>query len=258
MNGNVKCLWAVVVVMLAASAGCDRAGTPPQVKKELRVLCGSSMSVPMQEAGPGFAGHRGGEGVEVLFDIGGSETLLPRVLSGAAADVFVCHDPFEQKLKEAGKLAGSAVVGVMRPMLMVRPGNPKNIKSLEDLARLDVKIGMGDPSYSTCGELFVKVLETKGIKDAVMAHVALKARTHSEIANGAILGPLDAVVVWNYVSTMYKGKLEPVETGDKYQDVRVTVVGLSSSPNPALRDAFLEYCRSDAVRGVFERHGYGR
>jgi DNA-nicking Smr family endonuclease len=48
-----------------------------------------------------------------------------------------------------------------------------------------------------------------------------------------------------------------VPTDDRYEDVRVTVVGLTQSPNPALRDAFLEMCRSQNVREVFVRHGYG-
>jgi ABC-type molybdate transport system substrate-binding protein len=188
--------------------------------------------------------------------MGGSETLLPRILAGTDADIFVCHDPFEQKVKDAGKWAGSAMVGVLRPVVMVRPGNPRGVRSIEDLAKLDVTIGIGDPQYSTCGQMFVAMLDKKGLRQGVMQHVKLQARTHVEIANGAIAGPLDAVVVWNYVAVLYKGKLEVVETGEQYDDVRVTVIGLNQSANPALRDAFLEMCRSSAVRETFARSGY--
>jgi molybdate transport system substrate-binding protein len=198
------------------------------------------------------------QGAEVLMDLGGSETLLPRILSGAAADVFICHDPFEQKIKEAGRWAGSARVGVLEPVLLVRPGNPLQIKSLSDLTNRDIKIGIGDPRYSTCGALFVELLETQGLRDAVMNRVALQARTHSEVANGLILGPLDAVVVWNYIALMYPGKVERVPTAGPYPEINVTVVGLTQSQNPALREAFLNACRTESTRALFAEHGYGR
>lgn len=252
----VKHLRVVVGVVLGVGlllAGCQR---EEQTKSRpvLRVLCGSSMSGPVQEIGQAFAQEWK---AEVVYDLGGSETLLPKVEAGAVADVFVCHDPFEQKVKEAGKWAGTAVVGELRPVLLVRKGNPKGIGSLEDLARADLKLGIGDPRYSTCGELFVKKLQEKGIEAKVMERVVLQGRTHAEIANGIILGPLDAVVVWNFVAELYKEKLDLVETGDRYESMRVTVLGLAQSPAPELRDAFLEVCRSQRVREIFERHGYG-
>ncbi len=90
-----------------------------------------------------------------------------------------------------------------------------------------------------------------------MKNVVLQARTHGEIAGGLVAGPLDAVVVWNFIAVMYKGKVEVVDTDAKYEPVRITVVGLSQSANPKARDQFLELCRSQAVRELFARYGYG-
>jgi len=239
-----------ILLALALLTGC-RNSQPAS----LRVLCGSSMAAPMQEAGKLFTERRG---IPMEFDFGGSETLLPKVIAGVSADVFVCHDPFEDKLKAANRWAGTAVTGYLQPVLAVRPGNPKAIRSLEDLKRSDLKLGIGDPRYSTCGQLFVETLDKRGMRGAVMPQVVLQARTHAEVANGLILGPLDAVVVWNFIAVLYPGKLELVPTDATYPETRVTVVGLTQSQNPALRDAFLEYCRSSEVQHLFRRHGYGR
>ena len=208
----------------------------------------------MRELGDRFKALHG---VEVEVDLGGSETLLPKILAGAAADIFICHDPFEQKVKEAGKWSGSSSVGVLQPVLLVRPGNPNQIETFDDLTNATLKLGIGDPRYSTCGEMFVNRLDQKNIRLQVMNQVVLQARSHAEIANGLILGPLDAVVVWNFVARLYTNKVELVPTDDPYPDVKVTVVGLSSSPNPRLRDAFCELCRTEAVKALFEQHGYG-
>ncbi len=235
------------------AGGCSRETQRPAKPAELRVLCGSSMATPAQMLCRRFKEKRG---VEVLVDLGGSETLLPRVLGGASADLFICHDPFEQKIKEAGRWAGSAQVGVLQPVLLVRPGNPLKLKSLSDLTNQNLKIGIGDPRYSTCGALFVELLEKQGLRVEVMKKVALQARTHAEVANGLILGPLDAVVVWNYVALMYPGKVEVVPTADRYPEVNITVVGLTQSQNSSLRDAFLKACSTESTRALFAEHGY--
>jgi molybdate transport system substrate-binding protein len=234
-------------------AGCGKVSAPQQQTATLRVLCGSSMATPAQEIGRQFGEtHK----AQVEFDLGGSETLLPKILSGAHGDVFVCHDPFEQKLRAAGRCAGAVAVGYLEPVLAVRPGNPKGIRAVGDLARPGLKIGLGDPRYSTCGELFVNALRQRNLYDAVMANAVLQARTHAEVANGLIVGPLDAVVVWNFVMRLYAGKLEAVPTGIKYPATRVTVLALTSSENPALRDAFLTWCAQPQVQAVFRQHGY--
>ncbi len=243
-------LLATWMVLLC---GCSRETSSPGKPPELRVLCGSSMATPAQILCRDFKEKHG---IEVLVDLGGSETLLPRILSGSPADLFICHDPFEQKIQEAKLWAGSAQLGVLRPVILVRPGNPLKLKSLNDLARREIKIGIGDPQYSTCGALFVELLEKQGLREEVMKHVSLQARTHAELANGLILGPLDAVVVWNYIARLYSGKVEEVPTSDKYPEIKVTVVGLTQSLNPKSRDAFIDFCRTDSAKALFVEHGY--
>ena len=246
---------AAILGVIFLVAGCHKSSNPPAPEAKLRILCGSSMAAPVQELAAAFtAAHPG----QIEFDLGGSETLLPKILIGARGDVFVCHDPFEEKLQAARRWTRTVAVGFLEPVVAVRPGNPKQIRALADLAQPGLKIGIGDPQYSTCGELFLKALRERGQYEAVMKNVALQARTHAEIANGLVVGPLDAVVVWNFVIALYPGKLQPLPTGIKYPATRVTVLGLSTSGNPALRDAFLDWCRQPLVQETFRRYGYLR
>jgi len=243
------------VLLFALAAGCGKQSPSQPADNPLRILCGSSMAAPVQELSKQFAAVRQ---ARIEFDLGGSETLLPKVLAGARADLFVCHDPFEEKVKAAGRWTNTVVVGFLAPVLAVRPGNPTGIRGLADLAKPSLKIGIGDPRYSTCGELFVNALRERGQFDAVMKNVVLQARGHAEVANGLVVGPLDAVIVWNFVAGLYPGKLEIVPTGVKYPATRVTILGLAGSENPALRDAFLEWCRQPVVQDTFRRYGYNR
>lgn len=250
-NGRgLTCMLAALLLAAGMACGCGRAG-PAQ----LRVLCGSSMAAPIQELGQEFGRVHG---VTVEFDLGGSETLLPKILAGVPADIYVCHDPFEAKVREAGRLAGCVTVGHLEPVLAVRPGNPLGIRSVDDLLRAGLRIGMGDPRYSTCGELFVRALQQRGIHDAVMRQVVLQARSITDVANGLVVGPLDAAVLWNFSAVLYSGKLERVSAPLGYPEVRVTVVGLAGSPHPQWRDAFLHWCERPEARAVFRKHGYTR
>ena len=211
------------------------------------------MAAPIQEIAGQFSKlHH----TPIELDLGGSETLLPKILAGARADVFVCHDPFEQKISMAKLCSDSVVVGYLEPVLAVRPGNPKKILALGDLTRPGLKIGMGDPRYSTCGELFVRVLREQHLYDNVIPNVILQARSHAEVANGLVVGPLDAVIVWNFIAPLYPGKLEIIPTGAIYPVTRVTVLGLTRCDNPTQRDAFLDWCRQPAAREIFRNYGY--
>jgi molybdate transport system substrate-binding protein len=247
-----KYLVKGVVFSMLVAVSC-RDGAPKSTQPSLRILCGSSMAQPIQEIGQQFAKTHG---IDVIYDMGGAETLLPRVLADAPADVFVCHDPFEEKVNAGGKLAGSVAVACLKPVVLVRPGNPRQIRTIADLARAGLKIGIGDPKYSTCGAMFVQLLDQKGLREKIMGNATLQARTHTEIANGLIAGPLDAIVVWNFVAGLYKGKVQLVETDDAYPPVRITVLGLKQSPSSGVRDAFLEACRGAGAAEVFVRHGY--
>ncbi len=244
-----------MVAIAALGFGCTQAPPTGSPESGLRVLCGSSMAAPIQELGRQFAEARK---IEIEYDLGGSETLLPKILTGARGDVFVCHDPFEEKLKAAGRWTDTVVVGYLEPVVAVRPGNPKAIRHLEDLAKPGLQIGIGDPRYSTCGELFVQALRERGLSDGVLKNVILQARSHAEVANGLVVGPLDVVVVWNFVIQLYRGKLEVVPMNVSYPITRVTVLGLTTSQNPASRDAFLEGCRQPVVLEMFRRYGYAR
>jgi molybdate transport system substrate-binding protein len=213
------------------------------------------MAAPIQEIAREFAASHG---VDIAMDTGGSETLLPKILVGASADIFVCHDPFEARVREAGRLAGSVRVGHLHPILAVQTGNPMGIRGVADLQRAGLRVGIGNPEFSTCGELFVASLRSRGSYDAVMKQIVLQSRSTTDVANGLVVGSLDAGVIWNFNAVLFTGRLEVVDAILDCPEVRVTVLGLTQSPGPRWRDAFLEWCRRPAALEAFRRHGYNR
>lgn len=242
------CLGAVIALLVA---GCGPRTSQPR----LRVLCGSSMAKPMQQIARAFEQTYG---TEVEFDLGGSETLLPKVLVGNPGDVYVCHDPFEAKVREAGKSSAAVATGWLCPIVVTKAGGPQKIGDWSDLAAPNLRLGIGDPRYSTCGAMFVAELRRRSLEANVMRNVVVQARSHSELALAVTMGSLDAAAVWNFVGPEYQGRLEKAPLHADYPEVRVTVVGLLGSTQPALRDKFLDWCRRPESLASFADHGYRR
>lgn len=211
------------------------------------------MAAPMKELAAEFTRATG---FTTEFDLGGSETLLPKLLAGASADIYVCHDPFESKIKQAGRWAETVTVGSMQPVVAVPPGNPKALHTANDLLQTGLRIGIGDPRYSTCGELFIGALNKRGIRTQVMPQVVMQARSTSDVANGLLVGSLDVAVVWNFTTVLYSNRLEVVDLGLAYQDVRVTIIALTDSQQPSIRDRFMQWCARPETKLLFQHYGY--
>lgn len=244
---RVRAASAITAALLLA--GCAR-----QEPQSLTVLCGGSFRPPMEQLAALFQ-QQSGVGVELSF--GQSEDLLPTVKIGKEGDVFVTHDPYLDYTSEAGALLDSVHVGYVAPTLVVRKGNPANVRSIADLANRDVKVALPDPEFSTCGEMLARLLAEKGIKDAVFANAeGAVFRSHSQIGNALELGTRDAGVMWNGTAHTFRDALEVVPTPYEYDEtIRVWVMGLSYSPRQELLGQFLEFCKAEGPK-VFSDYGY--
>ena len=243
------CLLAAPAMLIV---GCVRPAD--ERESEVVMLCGSSFLPPCEELCLQFTGKTG---ASVSTTAAGSEDFLPLVKSGQQGDILITHDPYLDYVRDAGALADSVEVGFVAPVLAVQKGNPKQLKTIEDLAKPGIRVALSDPQYSTCGEMVFRLLEKKGIKDAVMRNVGNRlTKGHGNLATMLVTDAVDAVVMWNGVASTRKDKLEIVPTPYEYDsEVRVHVIGLKYSRHPALVAKFLDFTRVQGAK-LFASHGY--
>ena len=192
-------------------------------------------------------------------------------------DVYVSHDPFMDILMIKHKLGINAwTVAELVPVIVVQKGNPKNIITLNDLSKPDVRLALTDYQYSTLGRMlpsiFAKVdidFETLNEKD-IQIH-----RKGGNVANLVAMKNADAAMVWNAVAFLRKDKVDIIQipgehlptpgidtitsaTGRQYKltPVRVTVATLKCSKNPAEAEKFARFLASDDVSAIFQKSGY--
>lgn len=244
---------AVPAALVAAVlvTGCDRKDAS---EKELVILCGSSFVPPTEKMRQEFTARTG---IATVTTVAGSEDFLPLVKAARKGDILITHDPYLDYVRDADALAGHAQVGFVAPVLAVQKGNPKGLKAVEDLTRPGLRVALSNPQYSTCGEMVFKLLETKGIKDAVMENVQNRlTKGHSTLGTFLKTQAVDAVIMWNGVANTFKESLDVVKTPYEYDaEIRVHVIGLNYSGHPDAVRSFVEFARTDGAK-IFAEHGY--
>jgi molybdate transport system substrate-binding protein len=220
----------------------------------ITILCGSSFRPPMEKLAEMFEKETGGK-TELSF--GGSEDHLPNVKAKIAGDVYVSHSPFQQYTREADAMLRDVEVGFLAPVLVVAKGNPKEIKSIDDLAKPDLQVLLTNPEFSTCGEMTFDLLEKKQIKDAVLKNVGnAMFKHHSEIGNKMKLGFGDAGIMWNGVANNLQDAIDVVPAPYEYdEEICVSVMGLSYTKQPEQVQKLLDFVEVHGPE-VFKEFGY--
>lgn len=136
------------------------------------------------------------EGCRVIRVYNGCGILVAQMKAGGRPDAYLTCD--ETFLPPVADLFEGDFVRMSETdiVIVTRKGNPKNIRSLRDLARPGLRIGVTNPEQSTLGALTQRMLENAGIKDNVMANVVTMTPTADMLLNETRTGALDASVVY--------------------------------------------------------------
>ncbi|MCU0867257.1 MAG: molybdate ABC transporter substrate-binding protein, partial [Planctomycetes bacterium] len=129
----------------AACGGADRAADAAPVTAPVRVFAAASLTACFQAIGAAY--ERAHPGVRIELHFAGSPQLVLQLREGAAADVFASADvPNMQKVQDLGAVAGQPFEFARNQLaIVVRAGNPKQVQSLADLGRADLKVALCAP-----------------------------------------------------------------------------------------------------------------
>jgi molybdate transport system substrate-binding protein len=223
--------------------------------RSIFVLVGAGLKKPMDELGKIFADKTG---IQVEYTFAGSACLLAQIDNSREGDCYMPGEMYYmEQAKEKGYLKKLEVIAYVIPVIAVAKGNPKHVKDLKDLARKDVRVGIGEPHATALGRQAITVLENAGLIEQVDKNVTLKASTVPELCNGITWGHLDAALVWDAVALWYPKTVDIVRIEDKYNAVStVPLATLTFAKDPAAADEFQKYVASKEGKAIFVKHGY--
>jgi molybdate transport system substrate-binding protein len=147
----------------------------------------------------------------------------------------------------------------MTTVLIVQPGNPKKIKTLQDLTKPGIRIGLGDPEAVAIGRAARETMVKAGGWEKAKKNVVMTAQNVSELSNAVKLKQVDAAIVWNAIAAMYNTKELATVTIPAKQavcsPVPVGVVAYTKFPKEA--KAYMEFLASPEATKIFLKHGFG-
>ncbi len=228
----------------------------PANRQPLFIYAGAAFRPPLEEMGRAFERRYG---IPVRFNFTGSNCLLAQIILTRHGDLFLPGEEFYVRQAERrGYVLKSEVIGYFIPVILVRKGNPKGIRSLQDLAKPGVKVGLGDTKACAIGEISEAILRKNKLTEAVGKNVVLRAMTAPELANALRLGGIDACINWdaiaNYPWVRPAVEVIPIPAEQNVITANPLAI-LKTTKNRQGAELFLKFAL-DEGQNILRRHGF--
>ncbi|MEM3395018.1 MAG: molybdate ABC transporter substrate-binding protein [Nitrososphaerota archaeon] len=230
----------------------------PQQEKVIVVFAGAAAAPVYREAATMFESKYG---VKVELRLGGSGSLLSAMEIAKTGDVYIPGSPeYIQKAIKLGIVEPDYVkkMAYLVPAIIVQKGNPKNISSLEDLAKPGISVGIADPE-SVCVGLYAKeLLEKNGLWEEVKKNIVVYAQSCEATASLIPTRSVDAIIGWHVFKAWYPDKADIVWIEpSKIPKIGYIAGGVSTfSKEKELAEKFLEFLQSEEMADIWGKYGY--
>ncbi len=221
----------------------------------LVVYCAAGIKPPVEAAARAYEQRYG---VPVQLQFGGSQTLLANIQVSGAGDLYLpADDSYIQLARDKGLVEEAIPLARMRPVLVVRKGNPRGVRSLRDLLAKKLRVVHAKPDAAAVGKVTLDALTRSGHWERFKALLVSDKLTVNDVANDVAVGSADAGVVWDATLSAYPG-LERVPAPELDKEtalISVCVVRGTNQPAAALRFARFLAAR-DAGLPFFREEGF--
>jgi molybdenum ABC transporter molybdate-binding protein len=226
-------------------------------RPEIRLFAGAMLRPAIEETVQAFEER---EGVRVTRVYNGCGILVAQMRAAAGAggqepDVyFACDQSFMSQVHDL--FPDAVEVSTNQLVILVPKGNPQEVRSLKDLGKPGLRVGIGHEKQCAMGALTQETLAQAGFRSAVMKNVKVQSPTGDMLVNQLRTKTLDAVVA--YISNA-------VGAADELEAIRLDIpcaiavqpvaVGRATA-YPQLNQRLVQALRSPDSKRRFEANGF--
>jgi molybdate transport system substrate-binding protein len=243
------------LTLTALLPGCGSSGKPADqtAPPKLVIFCGGGIRPPMEELKVAFEKEYS---CKLEVNYAGSGTLLGKLMTGSKADIYIPGDiSFIEKARGKNLITNHKVTAWLAPVLAVAVGNPKDIKGLKDLAREELKVGLGRPEVCAVGNVARDLLTAAGLSARIKPD--FEGLTVNALANQLKLKALDAAIIWDATARQYPDSLEIVKIKDAdFHAVPFAVSSLKGASNADLAAKFIDFAAGSQGAAIFRKNHY--
>lgn len=193
--------------------------------------------------------------VEVRLTFGSSGNLYRQIAGGAPYDLFASADVlYAEKLERTGKAVYHTEFA--RGRLVVFSARSKDYRDGVEVLRNSERIALASPRHAPYGRSAVAFLRKIGLYEEVRHRLLYGANTAQALQFAASGGADAAVVPLSLVLHYGRGRFWEIPQ-DLYPPVRHTLVLTSAGERKRSAREFLRFMRSERVRRLVEKHGFG-
>lgn len=234
--------------------------TQPSYKKEILIYCGITLIKPISEIASILEER---EGIKISIIKGGSGNLLKSIQFNRLGDLYLPgSESYIELAKDEGLIRESTHVGYNKAAMMVREGNPKQIRpELITLLQPDLYVVIGNPDSGSIGKETKKILTSAGIFEDVMLNARELTTDSKRLTDVLLNGEADLVINWYAASTWPENSdlIDTIPITEQHAGKKKLVLGLlSTSKHPKIAKKFLDYASSKDGIKIFDRYGLYR
>jgi molybdate transport system substrate-binding protein len=245
-------LFASAVLMLVVS-GC---GSSMEVagRQTITVFAAASLKSAFTEIGEQFETDNPGAAVE--FSFAGSSDLVTQLTQGARGDVFAAADTKNMDTAAAaGLLEGDPVNFASNTLtIAVAPGNPRQVKSFQDLAEPGLTVVVCAPQVP-CGSAAQKVEVATGVDIKPVS----EETSVTDVLNKVTAGQADAGLVYVTDAADAGDNVSAVPFRESADAVNTyPMAALKSSEHQELARTFIDAVIGEAGQATLRAAGFAK
>lgn len=227
-------------------------------KPELLLYCGITMMHPMTEIAQLFEAQ---ENIKILISQGGSEDLYQSAKKSGKGDWYLPGEPsYRDKHLKEGLMGNFVTVGYNQMALIVKKGNPKQVKAdPRELLRKDLVVILGNAESGSVGLEAKNVLDSMGLYPKVVKAAAFLSPDSRSLMNAMKKDDADLTMSWRASGLFADNatKLDVIDLDTKIAKPQALLLNvLKSSTHPELSHKFMQLAAGPQGQAIFRKHGF--
>jgi sulfate/thiosulfate-binding protein len=278
MRTRIVTFLALLAAIPAIAACGDSASGAGDSGGKLGLVAYSTPKEAYAALIPAFNQTADGKGVSFTQSFGPSGDQARAVVSGLPADVVALSlAPDVDKLVDAGKVAKGWDAGAEKGFVTdsvvvfaVRKGNPKNIRTWDDLTKPGVQVIEPNPfasggarwnvmaAYGAQLEQGESDAEAQAYLEKLFHNVPVQDKSARDAMTTFTSGKGDVLLAYENEAIAAKQAGQDIDYVVPEQTILIQnpIAVTSTSKNPAKAKAFIDFLRSDAGQRIFAEKGY--
>ncbi len=221
--------------------------------RELTLYAGSMLRPAIEETITAFEKQ---EGVRVTRVYNGCGILVAQMKAGEVPDAyFACDVEFMNQVKDL--FPEPKAISQNELVILVKKGNPQGIKSLKDLGKAGLRVGIGHEKQCAMGWITQKTFVESGLQAELMKNVVVQTPTGDMLVNQMRTGSLDAAVAYLSNAAGSAEFLDAIRIQGLPCSVATQPYGVAKgSRQRQLSERLLKAIQTDASQAKFASEGF--